>query len=371
MKRELIDHLKNIPGWHTREKLVVFAVDDYGNVRLDSKAARARLVASGVELQGPFDHLDTLETRQDLEDLLEVLSSVRDSRGRHAVFTPYALCANPDFEAMAPRDQGYRYEPLTRTFERLAADQPAAYEGAWRIWQEGIQAGLLKPQFHGREHLNVELLERKLKGGDRALAANIQNRSMAGLGAEPTMPGVGFTHGFGLWDRAEIVRHREIIDDGLSLFERVFGFRTKTFTPPALQLHPELYPFLDAKKVDAIHKPLHCVRRLNRDHTIREFNTLGRRRGQRHVTLVRNVTFEPSSDLNADSVALTIKQISAAFRMGKPAIIASHRVNFGGHIDEENRKRGLFALRKLLREIVQRWPEAQFITADELADRVG
>ena len=97
MKRQWLDNLKNIPGWHTAEKLVVFAVDDYGNVRLDSKAARDRILASGVELQGRFDYLDTLETRQDLEALLETLSSVTDSRGRHAGFTPYALSKGLDW----------------------------------------------------------------------------------------------------------------------------------------------------------------------------------------------------------------------------------------------------------------------------------
>ena len=370
MKRQLLDNLKNIPGWHTTEKLVVFSVDDYGNVRLDSKGARERMAARGVELNGRFDHLDTLETRQDLEGLLETLSSVTDSRGRHAVFTPYALSANPDFEAMAQSDQGYQYEPLIRTFERLAADQPAAYEGAWSLWQEGIRAGLLKPQFHGREHLNVEVLERKLKAGDRALKINIENRSMAGLGDEPSSPGVGFTHGFGLWERAETVRHLEIIADGLKLFEQVFGFRSKTFTPPAQRLHPELYPFVESQGVRAIDKPLHCVRRLDPERTVREFNTLGRRRNQGHVSLVRNVVFEPTNDRSFDSVGLALDQVAAAFRWRKPAIISSHRVNFCGHIEEDNRAFGLAALRRLLQGIVQRWPDVQFISADELVEHI-
>ncbi|WP_372922485.1 hypothetical protein [Roseovarius sp.] len=370
MKRRLLDNLKNIPGWHTTEKLVVFSVDDYGNVRLDSKTARDRMAAGGVELQGRFDHLDTLETRQDLEGLLETLSSVTDSRGRHAVFTPYALSANPDFEAMAQSDQGYQYEPLTRTFKRLAADQPAAYEGAWALWLEGIRAGLLKPQFHGREHLNVEVLERKLKAGDRALKLNIENRSMAGLGVEPSLPGVGFTHGFGLWERSETARHREIIADGLKLFEQVFGFPSISFTPPAQKLHPELYPFVESQGVRAIDKPLHCVRRLDRDRTVREFNALGRRRGQGHVSLVRNVVCEPTDDRSFDSVGLALGQVAAAFRWRKPAIISSHRVNFCGHIEEDNRAFGLNALRRLLQGIVQRWPDVQFISADELAERI-
>ena len=370
MKRQLLDNLKNIPGWHTAEKLVVFSVDDYGNIRLDSKAARDRMAASGVELQGRFDHLDTLETRQDLEALLEVLSSVTDSRGRQAVFTPNALSANPDFEAMVQSERGYQYEPLTRTFERLAGDQPAAYEGAWSVWEEGIRVGLLKPQFHGREHLNVDVLERKLKSGDQALKINIENRSMAGLGYEPSLPGVGFTHGFGLWERSETARHREIIADGLKLFEQIFGFPSQTFTPPAQKLHPELYPFVESQGVRAIDKPLHCVRRLDREHKVREFNTLGRRRGQGHVSLVRNVVFEPSNDRGFDSVGLALGQIAAAFRWRKPAIISSHRVNFCGHIEEGNRRFGLDDLRRLLKSIVQRWPDVQFISADELVERI-
>lgn len=370
MKRQFLDNLKNIPGWHTVEKLVVVAVDDYGNVRLDSKAARERMAASGVELQGRFDHLDTLETRQDLDALLEVLSSVTDNRGRHAVLTPYALPANPDFEAMAQSDQGYQYEPLTRTFERLAADQPTAYESAWSLWQEGIHAGLLKPQFHGREHLNVEVLERKLKAGDRALKVNIENRSMAGIGDEPSLPGVGYTHGFGLWEQSETARHREIIADGLKLFKQVFGFPSKTFTPPAQKLHPELYPFVESQGVRAIDKPLHCVRRLDRDRTVREFNALGRRRGQGHVSLVRNVVFEPTNDRSFDSAGLALDQVAAAFRWRKPAIISSHRVNFCGHIEEDNRAFGLDALRRLLQGIVQRWPDVQFISANELVERI-
>ncbi|MFO7901561.1 MAG: hypothetical protein R6U98_02780, partial [Pirellulaceae bacterium] len=273
-------------------------------------------------------------------------------------------------EAMAQGDQGYQYESLTRTFKRLAADQPAAYEGAWALWQEAIRGGLLKPQFHGREHLNVEVLERKLKAGDRALKINIENRSMAGLGDESSLPGVGFTHGFGLWERSETARHREIISDGLKLFEQVFGFRSKTFTPPAQKLHPELHPFVESQGVCAIDKPLHCVRRLDRERTVREFNALGRRRGQEHVSLVRNVVFEPTNERSFDAVGLALNQVAAAFRWRKPAIISSHRVNFCGHIEEDNRRFGLNALRRLLQGIVQRWPDVQFISADELAERI-
>lgn len=359
-----------MPGWHTADKLVVFVVDDYGNVRLASRSARDRMAKSGVKLQGRFDNLDTLETRQDLEALLETLASVTDSRGYHAAFTAYALSANPDFELMSQPSFEYHYEPLPRTFERLSASQPHAYEGAWALWQEGMRLGLLRPQFHGREHLNVEVLERKLRSRDRNLTINLENRSLAGLADEPSLPGVGFTHGFGLWDRSETERHRGIIADGLGLFKDVFGFESKTFTPPAQKLHPELYSFIETQGVRGIDKPLHCIRRLDRERTLREVNFLGRNRRQRHISIVRNVVFEPNQDQSIDSVDLALNQIAAAFRWRKPAIISSHRVNFCGHIEEANRRWSLTELSRLLRGIRDRWPDVEFITADELVARI-
>jgi len=65
-----------------------------------------------------------------------------------------------------------------------------------------------------------------------------------------------------------------------------------------------------------------------------------------------------------------MKQIEAAFLWNKPAIISSHRVNFCGHIDENNRKKGLTSLKQLLDEIVKRWPDVEFMSADELGDTI-
>ena len=370
MKRLLLDNLKNIPGWRTAERLVVLAVDDYGNVRQDSGVTKQRMAEAGLDMSNRFDGFDAVETRQDLEALFEVLSSVSDSQGRSAVLTPYTLCANPDFDAIDADDAAYRYESLPQTFVRLADAHGHAYRGAWGLWQEGVKLGLLRPQFHGREHLNIELLERKLRACDKALKINLENRSLTALGEDPSMPGVGFTQAFALWDRSELPRHKEIIADGLQLFERVFGFRSKTFTPPAQQLHPELYAYVETLGVRAIDKPLHCVRRLNQHESKREFNLLGPCAGQDHVSVVRNVVFEPTNDRAFDSVKLALDQVAAAFRWRRPAIISSHRVNFAGHIDPENRAFGLGALKRLLGSIVERWPDVQFISADALVEKI-
>jgi len=41
--------------------------------------------------------------------------------------------------------------------------QPNAYNGAWDLWKYGIEKGFMKPQFHGREHLNLYIFNDKLK----------------------------------------------------------------------------------------------------------------------------------------------------------------------------------------------------------------
>ena len=87
--------------------------------------------------------------------------------------------------------------------------------------------------------------------------------------------------------------------------------------------------------------------------------------------MVRNCVFEPTHKSGIDWVGYTLKQIEAAFRMNKPAIISSHRVNFCGHIDSENRKKGLNSLKELLKKIVNRYPDVEFLTSTQLASLIG
>lgn len=370
MKRQLTDNAKNLLGWRSKERLLVMSVDDYGSVRLSSTKAHQAVAALGVPVDNRFDSFDAMEARADLEGLFDVLGSVTDARGRHAVMTPYALCTNPDFEAMRRQPElGYQLEPVTRTFERLAAVSPNAYGGTWRLWREGMERGLFSPQFHGREHVNVDLIERKLRRRDRTLMVNLAHDSMIALGEEPSMPGVGFTHAYGLWDRAEIEGHADRIRDGLRRFEETFERASITFTPPACHLHPALYPVVEDGGVRAIDKPLTNKRHLHRGRYRREVNLLGRRWDQNHLSLVRNVVFEPTRDGDR-CVGRALQQIEAAFRWHKPAIISSHRVNFGGFINEDNRTFGLSQLKTLLTTVVRRWPTVRFIGADELVERM-
>src|SRR6056297_1142155 len=94
LKNIFLLNVKNLLGWRTNRKIVVFAVDDYGNVRLHSKEAREQLDREGYPAQNRFDAFDTLETRGDLEMLYNTLQLVEDKNGRNAVFTPLAVPCN-------------------------------------------------------------------------------------------------------------------------------------------------------------------------------------------------------------------------------------------------------------------------------------
>lgn len=370
MKQTLLDHIKNIPGWKTNRKIVVFSVDDYGNVRLDSEKARENLDKAGLKVLSRFDSYDTLETREDLEALYDVLTSVKDKNGKHAVFTPYALSCNINFEAMAAKNnENYIYERLPDTYEKLSKTDAKSYEGTWPLWKEGIEKGFMKPQFHGREHFNLKAFEEKLKKQDKEVLVNLQNRSYTSI-SSTGYPTIGYTQAFAFQNEEDFPRLEIILSDGTKQFEKVFGYKSSTFTPPAQQFPPSMLHILRDNGIKAIDKPFHHQLHIGNVHYKRKFNILGVEKETGLIKLVRNVVFEPTHG-NINHVEKALNQIKAAFIWNKPAIISSHRVNFCGHIDESNRKRGLEGLKALLFEITRRWPDVEFMAADELGNLIA
>jgi len=361
-------YAKNIIGWKTNRKLVVISVDDYGNVRLASSKARENIDNAGYKAAGFFDKYDTLETREDLEALYEVLSSVKDVHGNNAVMTPFAVPCNIDFEKMASENFGrYHYELLPETYAKLEEIDKLSYEGTWQMWNEGMRKGLMAPQFHGREHLSLKVFEEKLKERDQELLTVLQNRSFTAL-TSTVSNHIGQTSAFGFWDFKDNYKFKSIIEDGLNAFEKVYGYRSVCFNAPAGSEHRIIYNYLKEGGVKFVDTPL-----IKKEHQgfgkykVR-FNYTGKTDSSGIKLVVRNVVFEPTEDSKVKCIDLALNQIAAAFRWGKPAIISSHRVNFCGYIDPNNRKIGLTALKELLTKIVQRWPDVEFISAEQLGN---
>lgn len=363
LKNDVLNNAKNVIGWKTKRKIVVISVDDYGNVRLDSKEAAANLEKAGIKPRNRFDRLDTLETKEDLEALYGALTSVKDKNGRHAIFTPFAMPCNINFEKMAEGNyEEYHYELLPETFAKLKG-----YEGVWDLWQEGMRNGLMVPQFHGREHLNLKVFKEKLAKKDHEVLTALKNRTYTSISSSGYST-ISYTAAFEFWNVEENEVFNELIPDGLNAFEKVFGYRSDHFNPPGGREHDSIHKVLKENGIKYIDSTFIRQEHQGQGKYKKTINFTGSKNKAGLIKQVRNVVFEPTDNRGYNWVDYSLKQVEAAFRWNKPAIISSHRVNFCGHIDENNRKEGIAALQKLLKKIVERWPDVEFMSSSELGD---
>ena len=359
--------IKHLRGWKTDSKLVAFSVDDYGNVRTADAAARDVLRQKVPSFGGQMDEFDAVETRKDLEVLYEILSSHRDHNGNPCIFTAFCLSANADFEKIRTGRE-YAFETLAQTYARLESRDPQAYSGMRQIWQEGMDADVIRPQCHGREHICIPLIKRKLQQRAPDLEVNLQVDSMAGLTGLPELNNVGFTQAFGLTETDRIPEQAQVIENGLGLFKEFFGFASKTFVPPAAKfnrVHDELLLKLGVQGVDVPFLEYGNSFPLSRLPIV---NFLGQGKSNQPTRIVRTLSFEPCSGVKSDPIGYALREVENAFACKRPVIISSHRVNFGGHIDAGNRDCGIKHLNDLIAGICKRWPEVQFISVEGLVE---
>ena len=371
MKQSFLTNIKNVYGWKTNKKIVVISVDDYGNVALDSRLARDKMNKAGLKVKSRFDIFDSLETKEDLEVLYDALTCVKDRNNHHAVFTPFAIPCNIDYEKMADENyEQYHYELLPSTYEKLSIINPESYKGSWDLWQEGMTKGLLVPQFHGREHFNLKVFEEKLAKKDFELLTSLKNRSNVSI-SNSGYETIKYSAAFDFWEFKENESFINIINDGLDKFHKVFGYQSVHFNPPGGKEHAIIHKTLKNKGIKYIDVPLIKNEHQGKGKYKKVINFTGKINKHGMIYQVRNVVFEPTDNRGFNWVDYSFKQIETAFFWKRPAIISSHRVNFCGHIDPQNRKIGIDALKELLQRIVKKWPEVEFMSADKLGDLIS
>jgi len=298
------------------------------------------------------------------------LSSVKDKNGSPAIFTPFALPCNINFEAIAENGfQDYAYELLPETYKKLTEIDSNSYEGTWKLWNEGIEKGLMKPQFHGREHLNLKVFNEKLKQRDYELITALKNRSYTSI-SNTGYPTIKYTAAFEFDKFTENNDFESIIKDGLKRFEEVYGYKSLHFNPPGGREHPLIHKFLKDNGVKYLDTQFIKHEHQGDGKWKKILNHTGKKNHLGMTFQVRNIVFEPTNKQNYDPVSYALKQVETAFFWQKPAIISSHRVNFCGHIDENNRSEGLGALKELLKRIIEKWPEVEFMSSVDLAREI-
>ena len=359
--------LYNMFGWRTKRYLVVIESDDWGTIRMPSREVYEEFMRRGIRVdRDPYCRYDNLATKHDLENLFEVLQSVHDKNGHPAVITANTLSANPVFDKIKESNfTEYYFEPFTDTLRR-----DTAHAEAFAMWKEGITAGVIRPQSHGREHLYVKKWLQTLRNGDKV------TRTAFDLGTwgltEIVDPSIHeyYMGAFNSGEDADIKEFEVIVDDALLMFKDIFGYVSKSFTPTTYEWSPKIEPCLIEHGVKYIQCRFQQTIPLDDDKTkkISYRGFQGTRTKTGLIRTFRNCFWEPTTKENYDWYSDCLKRIEIAFKWGKAANICAHRLNFIGSIDSANTDKNLPEFKRLLQEIVKRWPDVEFVTSDQLGE---
>jgi hypothetical protein len=359
MRQRLIRNVINIFGFHTKRKIVVIESDDWGSSRMPSKQAYHELLNKKIiSANDPFSLFDCLETKSDLTLLFEVLTSVAGRDGKSAVLTANCIMANPDFKKIKSNDyRSYHYEPVEQTFNRHSKS-----EGTLALWKEGLKAGVFCPQLHGREHVNVLPWLEKLQAKDSAFMAAFDLDSYAINGS--------ITAALNYSTEVERIYTQEVVAEALDLFYNTFGFHSTSFIAPNYTwsdtvervLNDKGVRYLQGSKIQNVPSAKGLKKRYHYTGQVNRFD---------QTYLVRNCLFEPSISPNLDYVSICLRHVDNAFFWNKPAIIGSHRLNYVGTLNSDQRDKNLKSLQSLLRQIIKKYPDVVFMSTADMVKLIG
>lgn len=364
-------NISNIPGWRTNRKIIVFESDDWGSIRVRSNNDTKALEKAGFSFEGKsFYQYDALESNKDLELLFEVLSKYRDFKGNNPIFTFVGNIANPNFEKIENSGfNKYYWEPFTDTLKRYPK-----HDNVFNLHKEGIEKKLTYPVFHGREHLNVQRWLRLLKQGNKSVLLAFKHglcSPMFGINNEPLgeLPAA-----FELELTSDLDYQKDIISEGLDKFEKIWGFNARYFVPPNGPFNNSLENELYKGGVEYILGTKKQREPMGNGIYKTRLHSLGMKNHYGQTYLTRNAHFEPGiieGELYKNAIENGLSVINRAFRWNKPAVISSHRINYLGFLNSQNRENGLRKLDLFLKQVIKQWPEAEFMTSVELGDLIS
>lgn len=362
-----LEHIKsvlfNLPGWHTKRKLVVFESDDWGSIRIPNRSEYNYFENLGFPMSESPYCLDSLESNVDITSLLEVLGSFKSNSGVKPIFTINNIVANPDFIRIRENNfEEYFYEPFTRTYERYPD-----HDKSYKYLEQGIHDDLLIPQLHGREHINTEKWLRLLKEENTQML-DFFDRFMYGLPDSVLNEDKFLLQRVFSNSKAESKNHCDILSDAVMLFQKIWGYAPNSFIAPNYFWDEVIESYLVKNDIKYLQGQRAQFMAKSNGTYKAKYHFTGQRSKSGLLYLVRNCYFEPSFSYKKDWVSSCMKEILRSFQLHKPAIIGTHRVNYIGGIDEKNRQHGLKELSALIKEIIRNWPEVEFISSDQLGD---
>jgi len=363
IKQNVIRFYQNSQGWRSNRKIVVIESDDWGCIRMPSKAVFDKLQNKGYGLE-KFAYLkyDSLETASDLEATFSTLKKFKDKNGNHPVITANTILTNPDFKAIA--NSGFQ-EYITESFEETLKRESGL--DALNLFKQGIQEKLFFPQLHGREHLNVNRWMRALQDKN-GVTREVFNEGLFDLSISQTnITENSFVDALTPANIDELRFVGNSIIEGAQMFKRIFGFESKSFIAPCYIWRPETEKAMFEAGIKYIqagaYQLIPEIGQINKFRKKMHFTGQKNKYGQ--IYIVRNALFEPSL-IDTPGINSTLLQIERAFKYKKPAIISMHRINFSGRIVEMNRRNNLKLMEELISTILQKWPDIEFMHSADL-----
>ena len=357
-------NLNNILGWKSNSKIVVIESDDWGSIRMPSKKTCATLIKKGVKPDND-NHwlLDCLEDKNDLENLFSTISKFKDARGNAPIFTFNTVLGNPDFEKIKESNfETFYHEHFYDSYKRYHL------QNLQSTWEEGIQTSLIKPQFHAKEHINVSLWLNDLREGYKETREAFDHDFFGLVTNTSSSHQKHYLCAYRAESPDELNYIKATTKEGLDMFEKTFGFRSKTFIACNYIWPEDLEPVLKKEGIVLLQGQRGRFQpnpfKKGKGRIIRNYT--GQKNSLGQIYTIRNVKFEPFEDPNKDCVNQSLKEIETAFYWHKPAIISTHRINYVGGIDVNHRDRNLKELDLLLRSILKRWPDVLFLSSDQL-----
>jgi hypothetical protein len=347
----------NFGDTKTDRKIVIFESDDWGSIRMPNTATYNTLLNFGIPVnKSVYCKFDTLESNQDLSNLLDILSKVKNDKGESTKFTANFVVANPDFQKIKEsKFTEYFFEPINETYRKINSSS-----NVLKLANEGMKDDIFKPQFHGKEHVNVPLWLQLLHTDDNFKVALEQGLWGLSKDVFPKMTkSVQAT--YHSRDDSYI---KDSVSTGLNVFEDIFGFRSKSFIPNNYIFPSHLTDFLKSQGIDVMQGMKYLLSPDEDDYQLNKIRRNFHRDAYNMTHIVRNCRFEPTE--LGTKVDQTLKEISMAFLFKKPAVISTHRINFVGGLSVKNRDQNLVDFHFLLKSIVKKWPDVEFLNSDEV-----
>lgn len=364
-----INNIIQIPGWKTKKKIVVFESDDWGSIRMPNNKVRNQLAKLDNSIENDlYCKYDNLENKDDLTALFDVLKKHKDKNNRNPVITANTVVANPDFNKIKNANfKEYHYENFIETLDNYYPNQ-----NILSLYKQGINEKIFYPQFHAREHVNVnrwlnelqnnnELLIEAFNLGVFGIPIKIQNNFRDNLMAA-----------FDIKNLEDLNKLNLILTEGLSLFKNIFGFQSKTIMSPCYVWPNEINKILFETGVQAFQGiKLQYKPEINKAKYTKSFHYTGQKANFNLKYLVRNAFFEPTHYAKLNHIEELINKIDIAFKWNNPVIIGTHRINYIGSLNESNRKVNLEKLNSILYRILSKHPDIEFYSSAELIDEIN